>query len=126
MRRPPPAPALAIALALAALVAAPALAHSELRATEPPAGAILARSPADIVLRFNEGVQVTSLRVLDAQGRALPVRRDGSVERPAREARAAPREALPPGDFRVEWRAISADGHPIGGTFRFRVGGAPE
>lgn len=103
------------------LLAPPALAHSELRATEPPEGAALARPPAEIVLRFNESVQVTAFRLHDAEGRALPLRRDGSPAQAAREARAVPPPDLPPGEFRVEWRAISADGHPIGGTLRFRV-----
>lgn len=115
----------AMALA-AALLAAPAQAHSELRSTEPPAGARLSHPPAELVLRFNESVQVTSLRLHDAQGRALPLRREGSAAQPAREARAAPLAPLPPGEFRVEWRAISADGHAIGGALRFRVEGPAE
>jgi methionine-rich copper-binding protein CopC len=114
---------LPLALLLLALPGA-ARAHSELRATAPAEGATLARAPAEIVLRFNEAVHVTALRLHDAEGRALPLRRDATPAQAAREARALPPPDLPPGEFRVEWRAISADGHPIGGTLRFRVGAA--
>jgi methionine-rich copper-binding protein CopC len=29
--------------------------------------------------------------------------------------------SMPPGSYRIEWRAISADGHPVGGAIRFSV-----
>lgn len=98
----------------------PALAHSELRESTPAQDARLAHPPAEIVLRFNERVQVTALRLLGADGRALPLRRPGGSE-PAQEARATPATPLPPGAFALEWRAISADGHPIRGTIRFTI-----
>jgi methionine-rich copper-binding protein CopC len=37
------------------------------------------------------------------------------------EVRAAVQGTLAPGDYRVEWRGASADGHAGGGTLRFKV-----
>jgi len=34
----------------------------------------------------------------------------------------APVDALGPGSYKVEWRVVSADGHPVDGTFSFTVG----
>jgi len=34
----------------------------------------------------------------------------------------APVDALGPGTYKVEWRVVSADGHPVDGTFSFTVG----
>jgi methionine-rich copper-binding protein CopC len=96
------------------------LAHSELRESVPAQGARLAEPPAEILLRFNERVQVTALRLRDQAGRDVALRRAGGME-PAREARATPQAPLPPGAFALEWRAISADGHPIRGAIRFTV-----
>jgi methionine-rich copper-binding protein CopC len=116
-----------IAMALSLLAAAPAFAHSELRSATPSNGARLAASPEAINLAFNERVQVTAIRLFrdDAAAGGVEVR----LERPrAAEQVREHRSALPrlePGAYRVEWRIISADGHPVGGTIRFSVGGAP-
>ena len=97
-----------------------AFAHSEWRGSTPAEGARLAAPPAEVTLRFNEAVQVTYLRLLDAAGRPFAVRRTSDAA-PRREERATPESPLPPGPWRLEWRAISADGHPIRGTLRFTV-----
>ena len=34
----------------------------------------------------------------------------------------APVDALGPGSYKVEWRVVSADGHPVDGRFGFTVG----
>jgi methionine-rich copper-binding protein CopC len=95
-----------------------AQAHSELRRSVPAAGAVLASAPATIELHFNERVQLTALRLYrGATEVALPPRG------PIREAQSVS-VALPPlapGDYAAEWRAISADGHPVGGRIAFRI-----
>jgi methionine-rich copper-binding protein CopC len=113
----------AVCLALPVFLAAltgQALAHSELRRSDPRDGAKLAASPAAIELVFNEKVQVTALRLFGEDGKEIGMERHPIAER-ATERRSLP--ALPPGSYRIEWRAISADGHPVGGAIRFRVGG---
>lgn len=94
--------------------------HSELRGSTPSNGAQLATSPPDLLLRFNEAVQVTSFRLFDAAGRSHALRRTGGTN-PGMEARAVPAAPLGAGAYRIEWRAISADGHAIGGVLRFTV-----
>lgn len=96
-----------------------ARAHSELRAALPADGARLAAAPTELRLRFNEPVQVTLWRLRDAAGaeHALTRPRDAT----ARPEHTASPPALPAGEYNVEWRAISADGHPIRGALRFWV-----
>lgn len=108
-------------LLLLPLAAAPAWAHSELRGSIPAEGARLTAPPAELTLRFNEPVQVTFLRLLDAAGQPIALRRDPDPS-PRREERAIPATGIPQGALRLEWRAISADGHPIRGTLRFTLG----
>ena len=108
---------LLLALALL-LVAPPALAHSELRRSSPATGAVLQEAPARMELHFSEGVRLTALRLRRAGGEEIALPR-----RQIREASSAIVE-LPPlaaGEYRAEWRVISADGHPVGGTIAFRV-----
>jgi methionine-rich copper-binding protein CopC len=102
---------------LALAIATPAAAHSELRRSVPANGAALDRAPAAIELHFNERVQLTALRLRrGTEEIGLPRRaiREASVE-------TVPLPPLPPGEYRAEWRAISADGHPVGGVIAFRV-----
>jgi methionine-rich copper-binding protein CopC len=110
-----------LALPLAAL-AWPAAAHSELRQSVPAAGAVLDTTPQRMELHFNERVQLTALRLRRVGGEEVALPR-----RPIREATseviALP--ALPPGEYRAEWRIISADGHPTGGVIPFRVEAPP-
>jgi len=109
------------ALVCAALVLAlpAAHAHSELRASQPAAGARLAAAPATIELHFNEPVQLTVLSLVDAAGRRTRVALPADTTPRATERLPAP--PLAPGAWRIEWRAISADGHPVRGTVRFTV-----
>lgn len=97
-----------------------ALGHSELRGSTPAEGARLVAPPAELILRFNEPVQVTFLRLLDAAGQPIALRREHNPA-PRREERAVPATPPAPGAWRLEWRAISADGHPIRGTLRFTL-----
>jgi len=104
----------------AALLAAagPAWAHSELRRSTPAASAVLDQPPDRIELHFNERVQLTALRLHRVGGDeiALPRR---SIREATSETIALP--PLVPGDYRAEWRIISADGHPAGGVIPFRI-----
>jgi methionine-rich copper-binding protein CopC len=106
-------------LAVVAL-ASPASAHSELRASVPAAGAVLDCAPDRIELQFNEGVQLTAMRLHRVDGAEIALPR-----RAIREARGETIDLPPlePGDFRAEWRIISADGHPVGGVIPFTVPG---
>jgi methionine-rich copper-binding protein CopC len=114
---------LVLALALG-LAAQPALAHSELKRTMPAAGTVLDQPPAEVVLHFNEKVQVTTLRLLDEQGRRIALATDGSFDPGEVERAGVP--ALVPGRYRIDWAAISADGHPISGQVPFTIRAQPQ
>ena len=115
--------ALGLALALATGAARPALAHADLRASEPGDGAVLPAPPGRLSLSFTEPIQVTSLRLFDEAGRERPLRREGSRTAAASDAHAGVPGPLPPGAYRVEYRGLSADGHVVGGAVRFRIEG---
>jgi copper resistance protein C len=114
---------LGLALVLATGAAGPALAHAELRASEPAEGAVLSIPPGRIALSFTEPMQVTSLRLLDEAGRERPLRREGARTIATTEARAGVPDPLTPGAYRIEYRGLSADGHVGGGVVRFRLEG---
>jgi methionine-rich copper-binding protein CopC len=98
--------------------ARPAAAHSELRRSVPAAGAVLDQPPDRIELHFNERVQLTALRLRRVGGDEIPLPRR-SIREATSETIALP--PLAPGEYRAEWRIISADGHPAGGVIAFRI-----
>jgi methionine-rich copper-binding protein CopC len=109
------------AIAPGLVVAGSAQAHSEVHQSEPADGAVLRSAPPAIVLQFHEPVRVTTLRLLDATGHEKKLAREGARTAPVQEVRATVQERLPPGDYRLEWRGASWDGHVGGGAVRFRV-----
>jgi copper transport protein len=101
-----------------------AAAHGNLRASDPAGGVSLVEPPHAVTLTFTEAPDATlsSIRVLDAAGRAVAGGRPERVPGSPLELR-APLHGLEDGTYTVSWRTVSAvDGHPTAGTFAFGVG----
>lgn len=112
---------MAAALASAAVVAtpAPAAAHAVLLGTAPAEGSVVTTVTTAVTLTFNEPVraQFSTVAVTGPRDHAysdgeLSVR-DTVVHQPVHPLRS--------GEYRVAWRVVSADGHPISGAFSFSV-----
>jgi copper transport protein len=101
-----------------------ASAHASLVSTSPSAGEVLDEAPDEVLLIFDEGVDLGlgEVRVLDGSG--AEVGGIGEPEHPngdgARVTAAVPE--LPDGSYIVSWNVVSQDGHPIAGAFTFQVG----
>jgi copper transport protein len=118
----------ALAIVVAALVAlvalaGPAAAHASLDSSDPPSGAVLAQSPTQISLRFDEAVDIAlgAIRLYDGTGHELDV---GAAHHPSGDDTqvAVSTDSLPKGAYVVSWRVVSADSHPVNGAFTFQVG----
>ncbi len=119
---------LAVAAVVACALIAPssALAHASLVGATPAQGAVLDRSPAKVVLRFDEPVSTVpaSIRVFDADVQRVDT---ADVEKPASDEVSVGLPAdLPDGTYVVAWRVLSADSHPISGAFAYSVGEPAE
>ena len=123
--------AVVAALALWVLsLGGPALAHAGLEEASPEYDEAVPRPPGQVRLTFNEPVE--------AEFDPVEVYAPGGERADAGDARTDPDDptvvvaslegGLPAGEYRVEWRATSADGHPIDGDYRFvaREGAAGE
>ncbi|MEO5680863.1 MAG: copper resistance protein CopC [Acidimicrobiales bacterium] len=112
-----------VALAVLFLFLGPraAGAHAVLEATTPAAEAVVAEAPRFVELRFDESVdaRIGGVQVLRPDGTRADTGRvevadGGSVVR-------VPVDAGAEGTYTVAWRAVSADNHPLTGTFVFSV-----
>jgi copper transport protein len=104
-------------------LAAPAFAHAELITTDPVDGAVLADPPTAITLTFGEGVETAlgAIRLFDANGKAVAVGATGHPGGVAAKVQVSV-PTLSQGTYLVSYRVISADSHPVQGSFVFSVG----
>lgn len=84
---------------------------------------MLSVSPARIRLVFSEAVVADLSRIELLSVGALPARLQVSVDPNDVHALVASPPVLPAGAYRVVWRIVSADGHPVDGDFVFTLGG---
>ena len=118
MSLPRPTAGLLLA-AFLALAPAKVSAHSKSETTTPADGAIISSVEA-IEIRFDAPMRVTAVS-LENQAGDVALRRDTGME-PTETFRARLDAILEPGDYLVEWRGLSADGHPMQGAFGFTIG----
>jgi copper transport protein len=119
--------ALVAALALGALAVSTASAHALLTTGDPAPNAVLKAAPAAVTLTFTEAPdpKLSSVRVLDSNGRPVTTASVSSVASQADEL-TVPVGRLPDGVYTVAWRTVSAvDGHIAAGSYAFSIGTAP-
>lgn len=102
-----------------ALFGGPVGAHSKGETTVPADGAVLTDTPPVIAMTFDAPMRITVLRLTDGAGEEHDVERHSGLDA-VMELSATP-APLPAGDYTVEWRGLSADGHPMSGAFGFTV-----
>ena len=116
--------ALVLLAGLVALLAsaAPALAHAVLVDSDPSEGAALESAPDEVVLQFNEPVELVEggLRVHGEDAERV----DDGVTRTGEDGviGVALPDDVPDGGYLVVYRVISTDTHPVSGVVGFTVG----
>lgn len=111
------------AIMIPAATAAPALAHDALSSTNPAQDAVVAAAPETVSLTLSEpptyskSLNLSIITVTDGAGNTVG---DGKVTvyGPSLSTKIAAGTA---GTYKVRWRAVSSDGHPIEGKFSFTV-----
>jgi copper resistance protein C len=100
-------------------------AHDELLSTSPEAGETLDAAPAQVELGLSGEIQQLGTQVVVTSGDGSTVS-DGAARMDGATVVQPLTAGLPAGRYTVDWRATSADGHPLSDTFTFTVaGGAP-
>ncbi|WP_299049141.1 copper resistance CopC family protein [uncultured Tateyamaria sp.] len=107
-----------LALAVILATAAAALAHSKAEDTT-PANEATVETVEVIELRFDDPMRVTAISLTGPDG-DLEITRETGLD-PVTEFRAMPPATMPAGEYTVDWRGLSSDGHPMQGSFDFTV-----
>ena len=97
-------------------------AHAFLERAEPRVGSTVHASPPRVRLWFTEPLEraFSDVQVQGASGARVD-RRDVSVDPGDPRVMQVSLPALPPGAYRVVWRALSIDSHVTEGDFTFRL-----
>jgi methionine-rich copper-binding protein CopC len=113
----------ALGAAAAPMSCAPAFAHAHLQKAVPPADGAVAASPAEIRLKFSEGVEPRFSGIaLTTQAGAIEPTGQPSVDPSDNSVLIATvGQKLEPGVYKVTWHAVSADTHRTQGSFTFTV-----
>jgi methionine-rich copper-binding protein CopC len=129
-------PARAAAVLAAALLvllwggAAPAWAHSSLISSSPAADSVLAQPPDRVELVFNEEIRDFQPKLAITVGTADPVEVTPTVDGATVRADLtglglATGSDGTPMAWKIGYRVVSADGHPVSGLIPFSVGDGP-
>ena len=115
----------AVAVGLAFLGAPPAGAHAELVSATPAPGSTVASVPDEIRLTFDGPPYDYGLGVvvLSPSGRHVET---GRVSVEGNDVVQPLNPVSDPGTYQVRWRVVSADGHPVSGTYAFVVNASGE
>lgn len=108
--------------ALASTVTTSAFAHAKLQSSDPQAGSTLAAAPKQVRLKFNEALEpaFSKIRVTGPQNKELPVA-PTIVDKEDPTVMTAALPALATGEYRIQWTAMSHDGHKVKGEVGFKV-----
>lgn len=109
--------ALAGLLAAMVLTAPSADAHARLEGSSPQDGATLAAVPPEVMLRFNEPIQEGLNQVSVKSGSTEVAKGDPQVD--GSNVYQPIEFTMEPGDYTVTYKVVSADGHPVSGSFDF-------
>ena len=113
----------AVAVFAASLFGGAAYAHPQLQSADPAPGAATTTSPKQIRITFNENVipQMSGVEVKDQTGKIILIGKAATDPANKKLLIVPLKEQLPPGDYKVEWHAVSDDTHRVKGNYSFSV-----
>ena len=116
---------LVFALSVLNPVAPAANAHDSVLLTVPADGEQVDLAPAEIAITFTDDILELGAIVMVVDGDKKNWA-EGDMRLDGTQATQPVATDLPVGAYDVRWRVVSADGHPVSGTFAFTVGDAAQ
>ena len=111
-------------LSLLFLPVTPASAHAQITSTSPVRDAVLTEVPAEVMIEFDgnltviEDLSINVLKVFNNAGKQID---DGNTLVGGARLTVGITDRTGLGTFRVTYRVVSEDGHPIESEFKFKV-----
>ncbi|MFJ5767549.1 copper resistance protein CopC [Lysinibacillus sp. NPDC093210] len=101
-----------------------AMAHAYVAKSTPAENEIFTTAPTNIFIQFNESIQpgFHSIIILDSRGKKMPLNKEYVNSNNETILEAKIKGKLPNGTYTMQWKAVSADGHPVQGVIPFSIG----
>jgi methionine-rich copper-binding protein CopC len=111
-----------LALAMILIMPAPAQAHAQLVAANPRISAVLTTAPKKVTLTFDDDLipLAGSNVILVQNAKGVPVS-SGATSLTAATIQVSLVPKLPLGVYKVTYRVLSADGHPVSNSYYFYI-----
>lgn len=108
--------------ALASAVTSSAFAHAKLQSSDPQAGSAIASAPKQVRLKFNEALEpaFSKITLEGADHKEIAVTAV-AVDKDDPSVMMAQLPALPAGEYRILWSAMTHDSHKMKGEVPFTV-----
>jgi methionine-rich copper-binding protein CopC len=112
---------LLIALFAVAIATAVAIAHTDIKSTNPPRGGKAKTSIRTVSVTFAGQIRRGTLRVTGPGNRVVSNGKGGRDPRNVKRLLVALNGSLKPGKYSARWSMVAADGHAQHGSFGFRL-----
>lgn len=96
-----------------------ALAHSKGMMTMPSNGQTVNTGTKVMHLMFTEPMKITTVKMKAPDGKTYKI--SGPAASKAVKTWEGKLPKLAPGSYKIDWRGMSPDGHPMNGDFAFKV-----
>lgn len=103
----------------AAVMAGPAWAHARLLTAIPAASSVVAETPSEIALTFNEAIKVIVVKVVDKDGKEISS--VGAALADGATVRIPVAGPWAQGQYTVSYRIVGPDGHAVNGSTTFSI-----
>jgi copper transport protein len=99
-------------------------AHAYIIKSSPSENEILKKAPPEVSIQFDESIQpkFNMIKVTDSKGKQVDINNGGIDPKQPSIIKAGLIRNLPNGPYRIQWKVVSNDGHPVEGVIPFQIG----
>ncbi|MFP5105279.1 copper resistance CopC/CopD family protein [Neobacillus sp. C211] len=99
-------------------------AHAYIKKSTPLENETVEKAPTEVAIKFDETIQpaFNSIKVFDSEGNRVD-KKNGRID-PKQPfiLKSGLKKNLPNGSYRIKWKVVSSDGHPVEGVIPFQIG----
>ncbi|MEH7436698.1 copper resistance CopC/CopD family protein [Neobacillus drentensis] len=99
-------------------------AHAYIKKSTPSENETLSKPPENVTIEFDEPIQPSyhSIEVFDSEGNRVDQKNGHIDTKNSSIIECDLNDTLPNGTYRIKWRVVSSDGHPVQGVIPFQIG----